>query len=154
MSIYSNYAVPPPLPFSVGTAVPPPFPSSPLSSVNISEPPPFPASAALGGLAEPQLAFMSQIRSGGASLVPLARVNLIPQISPQPPRFTSVEIAILVRCYREVGGKMVAYLSSDPVVNMIDVLGYSIRDLMVLDPMIHEIYLAGISDNSTSSSSN
>ena len=49
---------------------------------------------------------------------------------------------------------MVAYLSSDPVVNMIDVLGYSIRDLMVLDPMIHEIYLAGISDNSTSSSSN
>ena len=49
---------------------------------------------------------------------------------------------------------MVDYLSSDPVVNMVDVLGYSIRDLMVLNPMIREIYLAGISDNGTSSSSN
>ena len=78
-----------------------------------------------------------ELERDGATPLPLVVVR---RASLVVPMFTAADTGVLARCYREARGDMVGYLSSPEVVHMVDVQGYSIRDLMVLHPVIRGSY--------------
>ena len=132
--------VPPPLP--------PPFPFVTGASSTSTSAPPGPLAGPPLDSPRPAMVPLLHLERSGESPFSLIQVPQSRATPLRPPRFTSSDITILVRCYGDAGGDIVAYLSSPAVVQMIDVLGYSIRDLLVLNPMIRECYELGVTGSS------